>query len=610
MTIKDYFSVRKYPGRILLSGTGIDGKAVSAYAIMGRSENSRNRVFRLSNGNLETRAYDESKVEDPYLIIYRARTVYGGTVIMTNGDQTDTIEKAFKEGRELESALAERTYEPDAPNFTPRISMVADKEGYSLSIIRKKGDETERIVWRYTPTPGFCCVIHTYDGDGNPLPSFSSSPVALSLPPTFEEFRDELWNSLDKENRISLYVSWGDREEVINAREEEEDVIQLKYGLNPNQKCASISAKGKLPVTIINGRPGYINFLDALNGWQLVKELKKNTGMAAATSFKHVSPAGAAIAIPLTEEERKMYFISSKTILSPLATAYVRARGADRMSSFGDFIALSDECDKETAEIISREVSDGVIAPGYSEEALEILKKKKNGGYVILEMDSSFVPPVKEIRTIYGITFTEDHNDFTVTDSTFSEIPSESKDFPESARLDMTVAMIALKYTQSNSVIYAKNGQTIGVGAGQQSRIHCTRLAGDKADKWWMRQCPKVLSLPFKKGISRNDKDNIIEQFLSMNPEIDVTGKWEEYFSSPVSPLTEEEKKEWMDKMDGVSLSSDAFFPFRDNIDRAAKSGVKYVTEPGGSVRDDSVIEAANEHNMTLFFTHSRLFHH
>ena len=301
MTIKDYFSIRKYPGRILLSGTGIDGKAVSAYAIMGRSENSRNRVFRLSNGNLETRAYDESKVEDPSLIIYRARTVYGGTVIMTNGDQTDTIEKAFKEGRKLESALAERTYEPDAPNFTPRISMVADKEGYSLSIIRKKGNETERIVWRYTPTPGFCCVIHTYDGDGNPLPSFSSSPVALSLPPTFEEFRDELWNSLDKENRISLYVSWGDREEVINAREEEEDVIQLKYGLNPNQKCASISAKGKLPVTIINGRPGYINFLDALNGWQLVKELKKNTGMAAATSFKHVSPAGAAIAIPLTE---------------------------------------------------------------------------------------------------------------------------------------------------------------------------------------------------------------------------------------------------------------------------------------------------------------------
>ena len=332
--------------------------------------------------------------------------------------------------------------------------------------------------------------------------------------------------------------------------------------------------------------------------------------MPSAASFKHVSPAGAAIAIPLTEEEREMYFISPKTKLSPLATAYVRARGADRMSSFGDFIALSDECDVETAKIISREVSDGVIAPGYSEKAMEILKAKKNGAYTIVKIDENYIPPKEEIRTVYGIKFTEAHNDFKVTDDTFAEIPSISKEFPTSARLDMTVALIALKYTQSNSVIYAKRGQTIGVGAGQQSRIHCTRLAGEKADKWWLRQHPYVLSLPFRDGITRNDKDNIIEQFLSEDPEIDVISNWNDYFLTPITKLTKEEKMAWLKKNEGVSLASDAFFPFRDNIDRAAKSGVKYITEPGGSVRDEGVIKASDEHGITLFFTHSRLFHH
>ncbi len=386
--------------------------------------------------------------------------------------------------------------------------------------------------------------------------------------------------------------------------------ILLKYGINPNQKIASISAQDKLPVKVLNGRAGYINFLDALNGYQLVKELKQATGYPAATSFKHVSPAGAAIAIPLSEKERKMYFVSEKTKLSPLATAYVRARGADRMSSFGDFISLSDVCDVSTAKIISREVSDGVIAPGYESEALEILKAKKKGAYTVIEIDSQYEPCVQDERTIYGVTFKQDRNNYIPTFEELDNIKSKNKNLPEGAKLDLIVALVALKYTQSNSVIYAYHGQTIGVGAGQQSRLHCTRLAGDKADRWNLRQCDRVLNLPFKKELTRNEKDNVIEQYLSDNPEIDVTGKWEEYFSSPVSPLTEEEKKEWMDKMDGVSLSSDAFFPFRDNIDRAAKSGVKYVTEPGGSVRDDSVIEAANEHNMTLFFTHSRLFHH
>lgn len=611
MNLSEYFSTRKYPGRIIVSGFSKDGKRVTAYAIMGRSENSRNRVFRLKDGILETKAYDETKVKDPSLIIYKAKAEIDGRIIVTNGDQTDTILNYLKEGKTFEDAITTRTYEPDAPNYTPRISMMMDSDSYTLSIIRRKDDKAERLVWKYNGFNGVAHTIHTYDEGNDNLPSFSSSPVPLYLPDSFEEFRDTLWNSLDKDNRISLYVSWGEKEEVINANEGgRTDKIELKYGLNPNQKPASISIEGKLPVTVLNGRAGYINFLDALNSWQLVKELKETTNMPSAASFKHVSPAGAAIAIPLTEEEREMYFISPKTKLSPLATAYVRARGADRMSSFGDFIALSDECDVETAKIISREVSDGVIAPGYSEKAMEILKAKKNGAYTIVKIDENYIPPKEEIRTVYGIKFTEAHNDFKVTDDTFAEIPSISKEFPTSARLDMTVALIALKYTQSNSVIYAKRGQTIGVGAGQQSRIHCTRLAGEKADKWWLRQHPYVLSLPFRDGITRNDKDNIIEQFLSEDPEIDVISNWNDYFLTPITKLTKEEKMAWLKKNEGVSLASDAFFPFRDNIDRAAKSGVKYITEPGGSVRDEGVIKASDEHGITLFFTHSRLFHH
>lgn len=611
MNLSEYFSTKKYPGRIIISGFSKDGERVTAYAIMGRSENSRNRVFRLKDGILETKAYDESKVKDPSLIIYKAKAEIDGKTIISNGDQTDTILDSLEEGKTFEDALMKRTYEPDAPSFTPRISMIMNSDSYSLSIIRRKDEKPERLIWTYGAFNGICHTIHTYDEGGDPLPSFSSSPVPLCLPDSFEEFRDTLWNSLDKDNRISLYVSWGGKEEVINANEGgRTDKIELKYGLNPNQKPASISIEGKLPVTVLNGRAGYINFLDALNAWQLVKELKETTNMPSAASFKHVSPAGAAIAIPLTEEEREMYFISPKTKLSPLATAYVRARGADRMSSFGDFIALSDECDVETAKIISREVSDGVIAPGYSEKAMEILKAKKNGAYTIVKIDENYIPPKEEIRTVYGIKFTEAHNDFKVTDDIFSEIPSISKEFPTSARLDMTVALIALKYTQSNSVIYAKRGQTIGVGAGQQSRIHCTRLAGEKADKWWLRQHPYVLSLPFRDGITRNDKDNIIEQFLSEDPEIDVISNWNDYFLTPITKLTKEEKMAWLKKNEGVSLASDAFFPFRDNIDRAAKSGVKYITEPGGSVRDEGVIKASDEHGITLFFTHSRLFHH
>ena len=388
------------------------------------------------------------------------------------------------------------------------------------------------------------------------------------------------------------------------------DSILLKYGCNPNQKPASISIEGKLPVKVLNGKAGYINFLDALNGYQLVKELKEATNLPSATSFKHVSPAGAAVGLPLTKEEKQMYFVKEDADLSPLAIAYIRARGADRMSSFGDFIALSDICDEDTARIINKEVSDGVIAPGYSDKALEILKAKRKGTYAVIEIDPEYIPNPIETKTVYGITFTQAHNDFTVTEETFSNIVSKNKAITEEAKRDLTVALIALKYTQSNSVVYAQNGQTIGVGAGQQSRIHCTRLAGNKADLWHLRQAERVLNLPFKKELTRNEKDNVIEQYLSDDPETDLFTTWQDNFTSPVTPFIKEVKKAYLASIKGVSLASDAFFPFRDNLDRAYKSGVTYVTEPGGSLRDDLVIEASNEHAIVLFFTGSRLFHH
>ncbi|MBR0520834.1 MAG: phosphoribosylaminoimidazolecarboxamide formyltransferase [Spirochaetales bacterium] len=386
--------------------------------------------------------------------------------------------------------------------------------------------------------------------------------------------------------------------------------IDLKYGCNPNQKTAYIESAGDMPLTVLNGRPGYINLMDALNGWQLVKELKSATGLAAATSFKHVSPAGAAVALPLSDTERRMYFVPSKKILSPLATAYIRARGADRMASFGDFISISDACDVCTASIIAKEVSDGVIAPGYEPEALEILKGKKGGGYLVLQMDSSYVPAVSEKRTLFGLEMVQDHNGWVPSEETFSDVRSACREIPASARLDLTVALIALKYTQSNSVCYAYRGQTIGVGAGQQSRLACTRLAGTKADLWSLRQSEKVLNLPFLKGKTRNDKDNIIEQYLADDPEIDVVSDWKSYFSEKPERLTAEEKKSFREGLSGISLASDGFFPFRDNIDRAAKSGVSYVAEPGGSARDEDIIRAADDHDMVLVFTHSRLFHH
>ena len=388
--------------------------------------------------------------------------------------------------------------------------------------------------------------------------------------------------------------------------------FELKYGCNPNQKPSRVYMKnGELPIEILNGRPGYINLLDAFNGWQLVRELKKATNLPAATSFKHVSPAGAAVGLPLTDIEKKIYWVDDMGELTPMASAYARARGADRMSSFGDFISLSDVCDVATAKLIKREVSDGIIAPGYEPEALEILSAKKKGNYCVIKIDPGYVPAPIETKDVFGVTFEQGRNELVINDELFSNVVTDNKDIPEQAKIDLAIAMITLKYTQSNSVCYTKGGQAIGIGAGQQSRIHCTRLAGQKADNWYLRQNPKVLNLPFKDSIGRADRDNSIDVYIGDEYEdILAEGTWQKFFTTKPEVFTREEKKAWLEGMQDVCLGSDAFFPFGDNIERAHKSGVKYIAQPGGSVRDDNVIETCNKYNMAMCFTGIRLFHH
>ena len=389
--------------------------------------------------------------------------------------------------------------------------------------------------------------------------------------------------------------------------------LELKYGCNPNQKPSRIYMEnGELPIQVLNGKPGYINFLDAFNGWQLVSELKKATGLPAATSFKHVSPAGAAVGLPLSDVERKIYWVDDMDMeFTPLANAYARARGADRMSSFGDFISLSDVCDKATAMIIKREVSDGVIAPGYTDEALEILKAKKKGNYNVIQIDPNYVPAPIEHKEVFGITFEQGRNELVIDDHFFDNVVTENKEIPYAAKRDLAIAMITLKYTQSNSVCYVKDGQAIGIGAGQQSRIHCTRLAGQKADNWWLRQSPQVLGLQFLDKIGRADRDNAIDLYIGEDyMDVLADGAWENIFKVKPEVFTAEEKRAWLDKNTNVALGSDAFFPFGDNIERAHRSGVAYVAQPGGSIRDDNVIETCNKYNMAMAFTGIRLFHH
>jgi len=389
--------------------------------------------------------------------------------------------------------------------------------------------------------------------------------------------------------------------------------MELKYGCNPNQKPSKIFVENgaDLPITVLSGRPGYINLLDAFNGWQLVSELKKATGLPAATSFKHVSPAGAAVGLPMDDVLKKIYWVDDLGELSPMACAYARARGADRMSSFGDFIALSDTCDADTAKLIKREVSDGVIAPSYTDEALEILKQKKNGNYNVIQIDPNYVPDPIERKQVFGVTFEQGRNNLDINTDMLSNVVTENKEIPDSAKMDLVIALITLKYTQSNSVCYVKGGQAIGIGAGQQSRVHCTRLAGQKADNWLLRQNPKVLNLPFRSDIKRADRDNAIDVYIGDEYEdVLADGAWERVFTEKPSVFTREEKRAWLDQMTDVALGSDAFFPFGDNIERAKKSGVKYIAQPGGSVRDDNVIEVCNKYGMAMAFTGIRLFHH
>lgn len=388
--------------------------------------------------------------------------------------------------------------------------------------------------------------------------------------------------------------------------------LELKYGCNPNQKPSRIFVEnGELPIEVLNGRPGYINFLDAFNGWQLVKELREATGLPAATSFKHVSPAGAAVGLPLSDVEKKIYWVDDQGDMSPLACAYARARGADRMSSFGDFISLSDVCDVDTANIIKHEVSDGVIAPGYEPEALEILKTKKKGNYNIIKIDSEYKTDPVERKQVFGVTFEQGRNEMPIDEAFLGKLVTENKEVPDDAKRDLIIALITLKYTQSNSVCYVKGGQAIGIGAGQQSRIHCTRLAGQKADNWLLRQCPKVLELPFREDVGRPNRDNAIDVYMSDDyMDVLTDGEWEKVFTEKPDSLTREEKRAWLDQMDGVALGSDAFFPFSDNIQRAYRSGVKYIAQPGGSIRDDLVIEACNEYGIAMYFSGMRLFHH
>ncbi len=389
--------------------------------------------------------------------------------------------------------------------------------------------------------------------------------------------------------------------------------LELKYGCNPNQKPSRIFMKdgGDLPLTVLNGKPGYINFLDALNSWQLARELKQATGLPSAASFKHVSPAGAAVGLPLSETDRKLYFVEPGAELSPIACAYIRARGADRLCSYGDWAALSDVCDAATAQYLKAEVSDGVIAPGYTDEALEILKRKKKGGYNVVQIDPDYIPAPQEYKDVFGVTFQQGRNEYRIDESLLTNIVTKNQDLPDAAKIDMAVALITLKYTQSNSVCYVKDGQAIGVGAGQQSRIHCTRLAGTKADNWWLRQHPAVLALPFVENIRRPDRDNAIDVYLSDEWEdLLKGGEWQRVFTERPQPLSQREKKDWIAKQSGVTCGSDAFFPFGDNVERARKSGVQYIVQPGGSIRDDHVIETADKYGMTMCFTGMRLFHH
>jgi phosphoribosylaminoimidazolecarboxamide formyltransferase / IMP cyclohydrolase len=631
----DRLRANRYPGRGIVQGMSPDGShMLQVYWLTGRSENSRNRIFVQEPDGIRTQAHDPAKLVDPSLIIYWPARRVGSIHLVTNGDQTDTLFHMMQQGSAFEDALMTRTFEPDAPNYTPRISGMLDASdpegGYRLSILKSFEGSPEscvRCFYRYDKgLAGIGHCIHTYQEDGNPLPTFSGDPYPVPLPGTAEEAADLYWPLLDENNRVALFVrsvnrTTGAVDTVIRNRHGQMRPVQqgrsplmkeigVKYGCNPHQKPSRLFVTaGELPLTVLNGTPSYINYLDALHAWQLVRELREATGLPAAASFKHVSPAGAAVAVPLSPALARACHVEGKD-LSPVAQAYARARGADRVSSFGDFIAISDTVDVSLAELLAKEVSDGIVAPAFEPEALEKLMAKRKGSYVILQMDPAWQAPELERRDVFGITLEQKRNDVRIEAGLFSNPVTRNRELPEEAVRDLLIATITLKYTQSNSICFAIDGQVIGVGAGQQSRIHCTRLAAGKADIWMLRQHPTVLHLPFVEGLSNSVRDNAVDQYLRDDVTEVELAQWRTLFREVPQKLTTAEKAAFIGSFGGVAYSSDAFIPFRDNIDRAAASGARYVAQAGGSVRDGEVVDAADAYGMVMCMTGLRLFHH
>lgn len=610
MRVEDYYKAVAYPGRSIAAGFDFEGEFFISYIVTGRSASSRNRIMKEKDGGLCLLSADESSSKNSHLIYYDALHENSDYLVLANGSHSSFIFSSLVSGLSLSEIIAKMDYEDDEVS-TARIAAVFYKKerSYALMSVYKNGKGgAERRIYRYDETP-FVHAISTYSGSLYDISPFKEDPPSLVLSSSCaSDAAEALYSSVSEDVRVSVYVSYKNEKRVLNRISDER--IDLKYGLNPEQKGAYCYKEYSLPLKILNGKPGYINILDALNSYALVRDMRKVFSIPSAASFKHVSPSGAALAIPLSEEERKMYYVKEGENLSDIAVAYIRSRGTDRMSSYGDFIALSDPCDECTARIIKKEVSDGIIAPSYSDKALEILKGKKKGNYVILRIDENYVPNNFEKREVYGITLTQERNTRLPGADDLKDIRTDNKEISEEKKRDLLLALLVLKYTQSNSVAVSYNGQSVGISAGQQSRLHSVRLACTKSERWILRHHPYVLSLPFKDSLSRNDKDNVIEQYLTSDPEIDVISSWQDYFTHEIVRLTEEEKHAFISSFSPLSLASDAFFPFRDNIIRCDKTNIKYIAVPSGSIRDFDIIDEANKRNMIVSFLQYRLFHH
>lgn len=610
MRVGDYYKSIAYPGRSIAAGFDYDGEFFISYVVTGRSASSRNRIMKEKNGGLCLLSADDSISNYSHLIYYDAYFENSDYLVLANGSHSSFIFSSLTSGLSLSEIISKMDYEDDEVS-TARIAAVFFKKEKSyalMSVFKNEEGNAERRIYRYNKAP-FIHALNTYSGSPDSISPFTDDPPSLFLSSSSaSDAAEEIYASINEDVRVSVFVSYKNEKRILNRISDER--IDLKYGLNPEQKGAFCYKENSLPFKVLNGKAGYINILDALNSYALVHDMRKVFSSSAAASFKHVSPSGAAIAVPLSEDERKMYYVKEDESLSDIAVAYIRSRGTDRMSSYGDFIALSDLCDECTARIIKKEVSDGIIAPSYSDKALEILKEKKKGNYVILQIDENYVPNSNEKRDVYGITLTQERNKRLPCLDDLKDIRTDNKEISEEKKRDLLLALLVLKYTQSNSVAVSYSGQSIGISAGQQSRLHSVRLACTKSERWILRHHPYVLSLPFLDKLSRNDKDNVIEQYLSRDPEIDVISSWKDYFTHEIVRLSEEEKHAFISSFSPLSLASDAFFPFRDNIIRCDKTNIKYIAVPSGSIRDCDIIDEANKRNMIVSFLQYRLFHH